>query len=135
MGHIATIGADGFPYVVPAFFLYYNGKVYFHGLNAGQKLDNIKANPAVGFETEEFTEVMKEDLADPCDADAVYQSVVIRGNAKILEDVAEKEVIFRALLKKYAPEYENAPLPPARVKGTVVVEITPVEVTGKYHTW
>lgn len=134
VGHIATIGADGFPYVAPVFFLYQNGKIYFHGLKAGQKLNNIKSNAAVGFETEEFSEVIKEDLDCPCDADAVYQSVVVRGNARILDDVTEKEKILRTILKKYAPEYEKTPLSEARIRGTAVVEITPVEVTGKYHT-
>lgn len=134
VGHVATIGADGFPYVAPVFFLYQNGKIYFHGLKVGQKLDNIKTNSSVGFETEEFTEVIKENLDCPCDADAVYQSVVVRGRAKILEGMKEKEEILRAILKKYAPEYEKTPLPEARIRGTAVVEINPVEVTGKYHT-
>lgn len=44
---LATINADGTPYVAPVHFLYQEGAVYVHGLPAGQKIDNIKANPAV----------------------------------------------------------------------------------------
>ena len=113
--------------------MYRSGKIYFHGLKVGQKLENIKTNSYVGFETVEFKEVIKEKLDCPCDADAVYQSVVVRGKARILDDVTKKEEILRAILKKYAPEYEKASLPETRIRGTAVVEIVPVDVTGKYH--
>lgn len=84
--------------------MYRSGKIYFHGLKVGQKLENIKTNSYVGFETVEFKEVIKENLNCPCDADAVYQSVVVRGKARILDDVTKKEEILRAILKKYAPD-------------------------------
>lgn len=84
--------------------MYRSGKIYFHGLKVGQKLENIKTNSYVGFETVEFKEVIKEKLDCPCDADAVYQSVVVRGKARILDDVTKNEEILRAILKKYAPD-------------------------------
>ena len=38
VGNIATINENGYPYVVPVHFIYYEGKVYFHGLPIGQKI-------------------------------------------------------------------------------------------------
>ena len=42
-GTISTIGPDGVPYSVPVHFVFLDGTICFHGLPAGQKLDNLKA--------------------------------------------------------------------------------------------
>ena len=47
VGTIATINKDGTPYCVPVHFVYADGKIYIHGLPAGQKIDNLIANPNV----------------------------------------------------------------------------------------
>lgn len=46
-GTLATVDPTGAPYSVPIHFVFLDGAVYFHGLPAGQKLDNLKANPRV----------------------------------------------------------------------------------------
>ncbi len=42
VGRLATINANGFPYITPVHFIYFNKKIHIHGLNKGQKIDNIK---------------------------------------------------------------------------------------------
>lgn len=48
-GTLATINTDGTPYITPIHFVYEKNHIYMHGLPAGQKISNIKNNPAVCF--------------------------------------------------------------------------------------
>ena len=41
VGVLSTSGADGAPYGVPVHYLWQDGKLWFHGLPAGEKLENI----------------------------------------------------------------------------------------------
>ncbi|MCD8026789.1 MAG: pyridoxamine 5'-phosphate oxidase family protein [Clostridiales bacterium] len=132
-GRISTIGADGYPYTVAVHFVMINGNVYFHGLGRGEKLDNIQNNNKVCFEVDEYTRLMADGLKSPCDADAEYESVVIRGKAVILDNFDLKKKVLTEIIRKFAPHLENLAMPDARIKGTAVVQITPNSVTGKYH--
>lgn len=133
VGRISTIGQDGYPYTVAVHYVYLDGRIYFHGLSAGEKNENIKANSKVCFEVDEYVRLMAEDLKTSCEADAEYESVVIRGEAAFVDDFDLKKRVFLSIIRKFAPELEGLPMPDARVKGTAVIEITPVIVTGKYH--
>lgn len=132
VGRISTLGADGYPYTVAVHFVYLDGKIYFHGLNAGRKLENIARCPRVCFETDALDGILAEDLQTPCGADAAYRSVVIAGDAAPVED-AEKGRPLAALVEKYTPQWAHLEMPGARIRGTAVVEITPVSMTGKKH--
>ena len=133
VGRISTNGLDGYPYTVAVHFIYLDGFIYFHGLPQGEKLDNIKNDNRVCFEIDEFTDYLTEDLAVVCDVDSVYKSVVVRGDAEVVEDMEEKARVLKALIKKLAPQLSDMPMPEARIQGTAVVRIKPVSITGKYH--
>ncbi|MCQ2560453.1 MAG: pyridoxamine 5'-phosphate oxidase family protein [Clostridia bacterium] len=132
-GHISTFGQDGYPYTVPVHFVYDGGCIYFHGLPAGDKLDNIKANPKVCFETCEFNKILDENLAIICDIDSAYECAVIRGTAEFVTDMEEKTRILNKFVDKYAPHLKHVPMPEGRIMGTACVKITPESCTGKYH--
>ena len=130
VGHLATVGPDGFPYVVPVHHVRLDGRLYVHGLKQGQKLDNIARDPRVGFEVFALDGYLHGD--SPCDTNTAYRSVVVRGLAKVVED---EELIRRALsavVEKYAPRHRGRDFGEAFLAITSVVEITPEEITGKY---
>lgn len=52
IGRIATIDKNGFPFVAPMNFLFYNDMVYIHGFPRGEKYENIKLNAKCGFEVD-----------------------------------------------------------------------------------
>ena len=54
-GRISTIGADGYPYTVSVHYVYDGGNLYFHGLKAGEKFENIKRCDKVCFEVSRMT--------------------------------------------------------------------------------
>ena len=70
VGVLSTSGADGAPYGVPVHYLWQDGKLWFHGLPAGEKLENIARDHRVCFTVWEFGGILTEGAENPCQADA-----------------------------------------------------------------
>lgn len=132
VGRLATVGAGGYPYVTPVHFVFVDGKIYIHGLGVGEKLNNIKQNPLVGFEVERMLSIIHDD-DKPCDTNTEYESVVIRGDAAPVEDAGRKTAVLDAIVSKYTPQHIGAVYPPNMLKMTGVIEITIRSCTGKYY--
>lgn len=130
---LATINADGTPYVTPVHFLYQEGAVYVHGLPAGQKIGNIKANPAVCLTVYEMKGLLLDSAGNPCDTNTSYQSVIIQGTASLLTDVGDKKTVLEGLVKKYTPSLSDRALSENMIKGTAVLKIQADATTGKYY--
>ncbi len=131
VGNIATINEDGYPYVVPVHFIYYDGKIYIHGLPIGQKISNILLNEKVSFETYSMKGLILDEA--PCDVNTEYESVVMIGTARIIKDYDLKEIVLNRVVEKYTPHFDGAKLPDNMIKGTGVIEIIIKECTGKYY--
>ncbi len=131
VGSIATINEDGFPYVVPVHFVYYENKIYIHGLPVGQKVNNLVANEKVGFEVYDMKSLILDQKA--CDINTEYESVIITGIAKLITEYEHKEAILGKIVSKYTPKLSEQKLPDNMVKGTGVIEIKIIECTGKYY--
>lgn len=129
VGHLATINADGYPYVLPLHFVYLNGRIYVHGSHKGLKIDNIKLNDKVGFEIEFMDEIIPHSM--PCMANTTFTSVVMTGTAVIVQDAAVKQKALDLFVEKYLPpgKYENMPQKVIDITG--LIEITPIEITAK----
>ncbi|ABX41674.1 pyridoxamine 5'-phosphate oxidase family protein [Lachnoclostridium phytofermentans] len=132
-GRFATINENGYPYVIAMHFVYYNNKIYMHGLPKGQKIDNVNRNSKVCFEVDELFGLLTDNIENACDTEAEYNSVVIIGNASLLEDLEYKREVLNRLVEKYTPQFAGKELPDNMIKGTAVIEIDIVECTGKYH--
>ena len=133
VGTISTLLEDGTPYAVPAHFALYEGNIYLHGLSKGQKIDNILKDPRVCFETFEMAEKLLADVEMACKVNTEYRSVIIIGKASIIDDYEKKETALNAIIKKYTPQFADKKLPENMVNGTAVIEIVPIETTGKYY--
>ena len=90
VGRLGTFSQDGYPYIVPMHFVYFNQKIYMHGLPVGQKIDNIKFNCNVCFEIDEMLSLLYKDVQNPCDVNTEFNSIVVQGQASIVEDFDEK---------------------------------------------
>jgi len=136
-GRIATIDENGFPQIIPMNFVFINNSIYMHSHIKGQKLDNIKRNSKVGFEVDRNLEFLPSYFSDPDDAslaDTFYISVVIKGDAKIIEDKNEKVIALNGLMKKYQPEGRYIPMTSDMevLECTAVIKVVPKEMNGKY---
>ena len=132
VGRLASLGADGFLYVAPVHFVCAQGKIFIHGLAAGEKLANIKRDSRVGFEVEKMFGLVHDDKL-PCETNTSYESVIIRGNAALVEDPALKTVILDAFVAKYAPHLVGRPYPETMLKMTAIIAIDVQSCTGKYY--
>lgn len=137
VGRIATLDADGFPQVIPMNFVLADGMIYMHSHTRGEKLDNIRRNPRVGFEVDRELEFLPSYFEDPSDAslaDTLYVSVVAKGTCAIIDDRAEKASALNGLMRKYQPEGRYEPVrPDMRVLDAVsILRVTPESLRGKY---
>lgn len=130
---IATQSPDGYPYVVPMHYIYYNEKIYTHGLPKGQKLEYIAQNSKVGFEVDEMISLIYEGVDNACDVNTEYNSVSIYGDAVVLTDLKYKREVLNKIVDKYTPCFSGQELPENMVRGTAITEISILECTGKYY--
>ena len=151
VGRIASIDINGYPQIIPMNFVFVQADdphtnsqsiiksdaVYMHSHPFGEKLDNIKRNEKVGFEVDQHICFLPSYYFHPTDAsqaDTLYISVVIKGNASIVEDNKEKASALNALMKKYQKEGRYQTLHPymSSVNEVTVIKIVPKEMHGKY---
>lgn len=132
-GCLATLNTNGAPYVTPVHFLYLNNEIYIHGLPKGQKIDNIKVNSSVSMAVYEMGCLLFDPDDKPCDTNTKYQSVIIVGTAVILEDMEHKKKILNGIVQKYTPHLTDKHLPENMLKGTAVIKIDILDITGKYY--
>ncbi len=137
VGRVSSVDKNGFPEVIPMNFVCYQGIIYMHSHPFGEKLDNIRRNPYVGFEADQHICFLPSYYFHPTDAsqaDTLYISVVIKGKAEIVSDSEEKASALNALMQKYQKEgrYEvldaNMPL----VREVAIIKVIPREMHGKY---
>ncbi|MDA0755836.1 MAG: pyridoxamine 5'-phosphate oxidase family protein [Crenarchaeota archaeon] len=136
-GRISSIDKDGFPQIIPMNFVFLNNSVYMHSHIRGEKIENIKRNSKVGFEVDRNLEFLPSYFFDPDDAslaDTLYISVVIKGEASLVDDKKEKVLALNGLMKKYQPEGYYKPMREDMdvLDATSVIKVIPKEMNGKY---
>jgi nitroimidazol reductase NimA-like FMN-containing flavoprotein (pyridoxamine 5'-phosphate oxidase superfamily) len=151
VGRIASLDPNGFPQVIPMNFVFVHPKdprilshriikldaVYMHSHPFGEKLENIKRDSKAGFEVDRHVCFLPSYYFHPSDAsqaDTLYISVVMKGNAMIVEDDEEKAEALNSLMEKYQKEGRYEPLDPhmPSVQEVTVIKIVPEEIRGKY---
>ena len=158
VGRIASIDRQGFPQIIPMNFVYVayeqksssdgasknndvdtlnSGAIYMHSHPSGEKIENVRRNSKVGFEVDLPVCFLPSYYFHPNDAsqaDTLYISVVIKGNAFLIDDLTEKTLALNALMNKYQREggYEPVTTNMGSVREVVVLKIIPEGIRGKY---
>ena len=136
IGRLATVDAEGYPYITPVNFIFYEGCVYFHCAPQGEKLDNLARSPRVCFEVDiplAYLEVDFNPERNPCRTHQFYHSVIIRGTARVVPDGELKTAVLNALVAKHEGKNDFPAVTPesSSYKTCRVVEIRPERMTGK----
>jgi nitroimidazol reductase NimA-like FMN-containing flavoprotein (pyridoxamine 5'-phosphate oxidase superfamily) len=135
VGRLATNGSDGYPYITPVNFVFFEGCVYFHSSPKGEKMDNIARDPRVCLTVDvplAYLEVNFNPKKNPCLTSQLYHCVIIRGKARIVSEDELKTAALNALVAKhegnadFVPVTKNSPW----YKVCSVVEITPEKMTA-----
>jgi nitroimidazol reductase NimA-like FMN-containing flavoprotein (pyridoxamine 5'-phosphate oxidase superfamily) len=150
VGRVASIDVYGYPQIIPMNFVYIKnnsddtqtgtkgtGAIYMHSHPVGEKLENMKRNSKVGFEVDSHICFLPSYYFHPTDAsqaDTLYVSIVIKGNASIVENNTEKAMALNALMQKYQKEggYESLSPQMGSVKEVAVLKVVPEQIRGKY---
>jgi len=150
VGRVASIDEQGYPQIIPMNFVYVKndmidtlssnkniGAVYMHSHPFGEKIENIKRYSKVGFEVDSYVCFLPSYYFHPTDAsqaDTLYVSVVIKGNASIVQNKDEKANALNALMKKYQKEggYESLSSNMVSVREVTVLKVVPDQIRGKY---
>jgi hypothetical protein len=150
VGRVASIDVHGYPQIIPMNFVYVKnnsddtqtgtkgtGAIYMHSHPVGEKLENMKRNSKVGFEVDSHICFLPSYYFHPTDAsqaDTLYVSIVIKGNASIVENNTEKAMALNALMQKYQKEggYESLSPQMGSVKEVAVLKVVPEQIRGKY---
>lgn len=126
-GVLAVLGDDEYPYAVPLSYVYEDSKLFFHCAKTGHKLDAIAKNSKVSFC------IIDQDHVVPQEYTTYFRSVIIFGNARVLEDESEKRTALEKLAAKYSPDHEEGRLQEIDklFRQVCMVEITVDHMTGK----
>lgn len=158
VGRIASIDIRGYPQIIPMNFVYVgntqigkggkvseindvsklkSGAIYMHSHPLGEKIENVRRNSKVGFEVDLPVSFLPSYYFHPTDAsqaDTLYISVVIKGNAFLINDLKEKTIALNALMNKYQSEggYEPVTANMPAVREVAVLKVVPEGIRGKY---
>jgi len=140
IGYLAFNGPDGWPRVTPLNFVY-DGRVLWHGAVAGERFECLKKNPKAAFSAVSLQAYLPSHFTSEesaMGASVAFQSVIVRGACKIIEDPEEKCRILNLLMDKYQPEgmYKKItpkdPLYEKILQATAVYALFPEEMVGKF---
>ena len=127
-GVLAVLGDNGYPYSVPLSYVYDSGSLYFHCAKSGHKLDAIKNCDKVSFC------VIDQDLVVPEKYTTYFRSVIIFGQASVVDQEDEIRSAIEKLAVKYHPndskENRNYTIE-KEYKAMCMVKIQIKHMTGK----
>ncbi len=96
---LATVNPDGTPYCIPVNTVRDGNDLYFHCALEGQKIDNLRANPAVCLTAVSRTRIPPDEFTTQ------YESAVVFGTAQEVTDEIEKLAALRLLCEHYVPTH------------------------------
>lgn len=105
VGHVATRW-DNQPFITPMLFWYAGPKhvIYFHSNISGRIRANAERHAEVCFESFNSGRLLPSNVA--LEFSIQYESVVVFGKLRIVEDRAEQEQALYGLLQKYFPHMQ-----------------------------
>lgn len=108
-GRLATVGPDGWPYVVPMLYVFAADVVYLHGSKAiGHLRTNLDHDTRVCFLVDEPGEVYACGRFE-CDSSLSYRSVMVFGQIRTIDDTDESRRFLAAFMSKYSPDNLGRP--------------------------
>ena len=132
-GRTATLGADGYPYVVPNLFVWMDERIFLHtARQRGHFLANVGFCDRVCFEVDQPGKTFPYGPVE-CDTSIAFRSVVVFGRIGVVSERDIKQRFFTAFLSKYAPQgswgrpKDTFP----RIDSTILYSIVPEIMTGK----
>lgn len=120
--HVASIGPDGAPHLVPMWFIRDGSTIQFWTFGKSQKILNLRRDPRVTIMAEAGTDYSE------------LRGVTIQGRAEIVEDVARiSDFAVRCLGKYYGDQPGGAEELAASAMKRVLVIVRPESIASWDH--
>jgi nitroimidazol reductase NimA-like FMN-containing flavoprotein (pyridoxamine 5'-phosphate oxidase superfamily) len=133
-GRVGTVGADGWPYVVPLLHVFVGDVISVHNTSErGHFRLNVERDDARAcFEVDEPVKVFDYGRFE-CDSGLAYRSAIAYGRIRIVDDRAAKARFFDQLLAKYGTGVPGRPKSfYPRLDLVTVYAIAVERITGKH---
>lgn len=125
VGVWAVSGDEGYPYAVPVNFVYDQGFIYIHSALQGHKIDAISRNPKCSFCIIDKDDVIPEEFT------SYFRSVIVFGEAELIEIEKDKIAALHLLCRKYSPGIDPSKEIAKFLKVVAIVRIRINKATGK----
>ena len=131
-GRLATVGPDGWPYIVPLLYVWKLDEIWVHSARArGHFRANVDHEPRVCFEVDDPGEVFAYGRFE-CDTSVAYRSVVVFGRLRVAEEEEARRAFFDALMEKYGdPSWSRPKSFYPRLDQVTVYAMAIERMTGK----
>jgi nitroimidazol reductase NimA-like FMN-containing flavoprotein (pyridoxamine 5'-phosphate oxidase superfamily) len=133
-GVVAT-DSEGQPFINPLIFAYDEeaNAIFFHTGRQGRIFSNVSANPRVCFNVCRMGELVARPAA--CEFGVEYDSVIVFGKARVVEDLEEARRALKLLLAKYFADLhygqDYTPITPQQLARTAVYRLQIEAWSGK----
>ena len=126
-GFMATVNADGTPYINGLNYIYKDSALFIHCAREGQKLENIERQNKVCFNIVDSVEVVQNQFT------LHFRSVLINGTAEIIKDQDEIRKHMLDLAASLSPDFIEGGIKYVNAKetGVYIIKITIDEMSGK----
>ena len=132
--HLAMVGKDNQPYVVPLNYGYEYKRgqlsLFMHCAKEGQKLDILRSNPSVCFEADSASGLISGPQA--CNYSQKFESVIAFGQAEIVNNFDIKLQGLRLIMEHQTGE-KDWDFDTQSVSRVEVIRVTVNSITGKRH--
>ena len=120
---------NGEPYVIPMNYAWSDNKIWLHCANEGRKLDIMKVNSKVCFQVSGEAELIFSE-EDACRSGMYYSSVIILGNASIIEEHEEKSAALEKLMQHFSKGFSHK-FTQEETSRVTIISINPESITCK----
>lgn len=126
-GVLNLLGDDDYPYGVPISYAYKDGRLYFHGMPCGHKMDAMTKHEKASFTIIETDQVVAEEYT------SYFRSVIVFGKMRVLEKPGEKVEGLMNLVDKYSADYRDGGMDEinGKLNGVSVFVLEIEHISGK----
>ncbi len=124
-----AMSEDNKPYVVPMNFALDGDFVILHSAQEGRKWETMKNNPKVCINWTSGEDLAWQDVRVGCSYRVKSKTVLVEGEAEIIDDYNEKYRMLKVLMAQYSDREFKFNEPAVRNVGVIKVHIK--QITGK----
>lgn len=99
-------GNDGFPYVFPMNFTYFQGKFYLHSAPQGTHISLLEADNRIVLSFTHGEELVYQHERVACSHSMRSDSVIVRGTVTFIDCLEKKKEILNHLMQRFTPKKE-----------------------------